>query len=429
MLRRCLVCLALLHLPASAHAADADGYVTYLDMLTIGPGDTLWTRFGHTALMVVKQVPGTKRYKSLVYNFGAADFNAKGFLWRFFRGTSTFRIATTGSFNQTVNMYARMNRAVYYQRFNLPEAKVKQIAALLRRTANSHYRYHHLRAGCATKVRDLLNQVLAGAVEKQLGTAPDPHRPRHYGRQAFAGHLLAEVCNDLFMGRLHDSPQTKYFAMYHPRLLATYLHEVKVPDPKGGKKRVPLLTPLNRLVERKGPAPTAGEGRTLIHLAYVWIVIVLGLGALAWFGQPRRPRRSAAWLMVWAIPTGVASVLMLFGALFSTVPEGRVNELMLAFPITDLALVGVAIRWWRGRAVAGRLLRGYALVRLGIVALALVGHAAGILYQEPRVLVVLALICTGLLVLITRRFPLTAPTEKTAEVTAEAQVSCRTSPS
>jgi hypothetical protein len=419
-------------LPLDARAADTEGYVTHLDMLTIGPGDTLWTRFGHTALMVVQQVPGTKRYKSLVYNFGAADFNARGFLWRFFRGTAIFRIATTGSFNQTVNMYARMNRAVYYQRFNLPETKVKQIAALLRRSASpghSQYRYHHLRAGCATKVRDLLNEALGGAVEKQLGRAPDPHRPRHYGREAFAGNVLAEICNDLFMGRLHDRPQTKYFAMYHPRLLATYLKEVKVPDPKGGKGRVPLLTPLNLLVERRGPPPTAGEGRTLIHLGYVWIALVLGLGILAWLGQARRPRRSAAWLMVWTIPSGAASVLMLFGALFSTVPEGRVNELMLSFPITDLALIGVAIRWWRGRPLAGRLLRGYALARLGIVALALVGHATGILYQEPRVLVVLALVCAGLLVLITRRFPLTVPTEKSEATAAEAQVSCRTSPS
>jgi hypothetical protein len=106
---------------------------------------------------------------------------------------------------------------------------------------------------------------------------------------------------------------------------------------------------------------------------------------------------------------GLASGCMVFGALVSTVTEGRINELLIAFPTTDLLLLGVAIRWLRGRAVAGKLLRGYAIVRLALVLLALAGHAAGLLHQEPRVLVVMALVCTALLLVITRRFPSSRP--------------------
>jgi hypothetical protein len=74
--------------------------------------------------------------------------------------------------------------------------------------------------------------------------------------------------------------------------------------------------------------------------------------------------------------------------------------------LTDLLLIGVALRWLRGRGEAGRLLRGYAMARLALVLLVLVGHATGILIQQPRVMVALALCCTGLLVVVTRRFPL-----------------------
>jgi hypothetical protein len=38
-----------------------------------------------------------------------------------------------------------------------------------------------------------------------------------------------------------------------------------------------------------------------------------------------------------------------------------------------------------------------------LVGLALVGHVAGILYQEPRVMLVLAAVSSALLLLITRR--------------------------
>lgn len=136
-------------------------------------------------------------------------------------------------------------------------------------------------------------------------------------------------------------------------------------------------------------------------------MLVVGLGLFALRGQRERPGRSGAWLLLWSVPLGLCALAMAFGAVFSTVTEGRLNELMLSFPVTDLLLIGVAVRWLRGRAEAGRLLRGYAVARLALVLLVILGHATGVLIQEPRVMVALALCCTGLLVAITRRFPLT----------------------
>jgi hypothetical protein len=153
----------------------------------------------------------------------------------------------------------------------------------------------------------------------------------------------------------------------------------------------------------------------LIHLGYLWIVLVLGLGVYAIVGQPQRPRRAGVWLLVWALPMALASLAMVFGAVASTVIEGRINELLLSYPPTDIALVAVGWRWYRGRAFAGTLLRGYAWVRVGMVVLALLGHASGLLYQEPRVLVVLALVATSLLVVITRRFPSPEEAESSQE--------------
>jgi Domain of unknown function (DUF4105) len=435
MLRSCLVLFSLIFGASVALAAPGDGpapapasapasapattsatsndWVTTVDLLTMGPGDHLYMRFGHTALMVMQRRPGTKTWTSKVYNYGDADFGASGFSWRFFRGTVKFFISEMGHINKVVTLYAHMNRTSTQQRLALTKTQARELAHALERAArpeNREYRYHHLEAGCASKVRDLLDQVLGGVIRKKLDQQTDLNTIRHYARRGYAGHIGAEIANDMWMGRMHDAPQTKYYAMYLPRLLSRYLQEVKVPDPTGSGKLVPLVGAPHVLFKRLGPPPTHGPGRTLIHLSYLLIVLLLGLGIWAWRGAPEHPRRAGAWLLIWALPMGLASACMVFGALVSTVIEGRINELLIVYPPTDLALIAVGLRWVRGRGTAGGLLRSYALIKVGLVVLALIGHAAGILYQEPRVMLVLALVSSVLLVLITRR--LTAPGRK-----------------
>ena len=413
-----IVCLLALSLPA--HAGEPKGYsaqepfvppagwITELHLITIGPSEHAFTRFGHTALMAIASNKGTKEYISKVYNYGDANFKALDFEWRFFRGTAQFYISVLGTMNQTVTRYARENRDITHQLLNLSDKQIRQLITVLEhdlKPENREYTYHHLTDGCATKVRDQLDTLLGGALSKELKPQEDPLSPRYYGRQVFAGHLLMEVFSDLFMGRYHDKTWSKYEAACVPHVLSTYIQDVKIPDPAGTSKLVPLAVAPKHLYRRRGPPPTAGEGRTLIHLSYVWLALILGLGIFALLGQPHRPKRAGAWLMVWSLPMGIAAVCMLIGATVSTVIEGRVNELMLVFPPTDVLLIGVAWRWLRGRGVAGKLLRNYALVRLALVALNLALHAAGVFKQEPVVLVVMGAVAAVLLVVITRRFP------------------------
>jgi hypothetical protein len=402
------LCWAILLSLAPLPARAAEPWSTTVDLLTIGPGDHLFNRFGHTALLVMRTRPGTKQYESVVYNYGDANFNDPRFAYDFLRGRVSFFLSNLGSLNQTVTLYANMDRTIEHQRLNLSPAQVQRLVAILEERSQvdrREYPYHHLRASCATKVRDVLDEVLGGAIRRQLEPQRDPRTVRTYARRGYAGHLGGEVFNDLFMGRLHDQPRSKLFQMYLPELLRDYLRQVNVPDPQGGGKLVPLVGAPRPIYTRRAPSPLAGEGRTLIHLCYVMIFLLVAVGIHAWRGGAAHVRRSGAWLLLWSLPFGLAALLMVIGATCSTVAEGRINELMLVFPLTDLALWGVAWRWLRGRANAGRLLRGYAWVRLGLAVLSLVGHAVGWLYQEPRILVVLALVAAVGLVLLTRRLP------------------------
>ena len=467
MFRYSVIALALFTFPLHAFAdkpklPPCGPWVTTVELITIGPGEHLFSRMGHSALLVFKFRKGSKRclkraaklvaeakadptraqelsqraaalqkagkeYKATVYNYGDADFDADDFEWQFLRGTVKFFLSKTESLPGFIELYGRSNRSMTHRRLNLSEAQVKKVAAALEENVKPQHRaypYHHMEAGCATKIRDLLDRELGGIIREQFAGKPHPLTARGYGRKHLAGHPGAEIFSDLFMGRLHDRPFDKYYAMFHPDALEEYLQQIKVPDPAGSGVKVPLLDPKvsTFLTRRCGPAagegvvardpgpapdcsPMRGEGRSLIHLAYLLMAVLLGVGVWAFLGQPRKPMRAGVWLLIWSIPMGVSALAMVVGALASTVIEGRVNELMLAFPVTDLALMVVGFRWYLGRGYAGKLLRGYALVRLAMVGLALVLHALGVFYQEPRVMVFVALVCTAGLVVLTQRFP------------------------
>lgn len=390
----------------AAQGAD-DAWVTAIDLLTIGPGAHLWTSFGHTAVTVVRFNRVTKEHQTKVYNWGDADFGGWDFIWSFFRGKALFRLTEMGSLENVVNTYAPLGRTMVQQRFALTPEQVQVVVEGLEtfsEPSKRHYVYHHMNATCATKLRDYLDQkVVNGAITQTLGDALDPHTPRYYGRKYFAGFFFAEIFNDLFLGREHDKPWTKYASMTMPESLSAYLQEVMVPDPKGSGELVPLLGKPVPIVRDVPQPPYRGEGRSVIHLSYLLLAIVVGMGLYVLRRRDINAGDAGLWLLVWSVPAVLVSFSMIFGAVMSTVVEGRINELMLVLPPTDVALLWVGYRWARGHRLLPRWLRPYAWVRLGMVVLSLLGHASGVLIQEPRVVVVLTLLATALLVAIVHR--------------------------
>ncbi|MCA9764242.1 MAG: hypothetical protein KC544_14065, partial [Gemmatimonadetes bacterium] len=82
---RGLALAALLLLPvAPVVAQDAAPPVDRFQILlmTMGPGEAVWTRFGHNAIVIIDTIAGENR----VYNYGTFDFAAPGFVQRFVQG-------------------------------------------------------------------------------------------------------------------------------------------------------------------------------------------------------------------------------------------------------------------------------------------------------------------------------------------------------
>lgn len=160
-LRRCLAVLALLLCVGAAQAAER------VALLTMGPGDEYWARFGHNALMVFDD-SGT----ATNYNFGFFDFEQPNFFTRFLRGHMTYQLVALPA-ERDLDYYRRSGRSVRVQWLNLSADEREALAADLARQAqpeHAEYRYDYFKANCSTKVRDALDKVLGGIIRNQIGS-------------------------------------------------------------------------------------------------------------------------------------------------------------------------------------------------------------------------------------------------------------------
>ena len=86
MIHRSLALLSLLLLialvPVHAGVARAPGANLEVSLVTYGPGDTYWERFGHVAIELRDSVDG----EAVSFNYGVFDFDESGFLLNFARG-------------------------------------------------------------------------------------------------------------------------------------------------------------------------------------------------------------------------------------------------------------------------------------------------------------------------------------------------------
>lgn len=399
MLLAWMIGLDVLLVPQGARARERgdarEGESTYaIDLVTVGPGDALLTRGGHAALAVVDRWPDG-REPTTVYNFGDTDFTDPWLGLRFVFGRPRFFLSISGDLYQTAEYYGLLqNRTVYRQRLALSDAQAKEIAERLAvgaRPENREYDYHYLERTCTTEIRDLLDDVLGGRIEAQLGAQPDPWTVRDYQQLTFDGDIALALLADVVFGRRHDEPIDRHFALMWPARMREYLQQVQVPDPAGSRATVPLAGEPELLAKRGGPPATVSPNRItwyFVPLATLGLLV----GALRLRRRGRLPSRAAGlWLLVWSLPFGLLGLVLLVASLASSVPELRHNELVWSLPFTDLLLLAPAVAWLRGRTRVPWWLPRYATVRLLVVGAAVLARAAGSFIQQPWILPVASL--------------------------------------
>lgn len=145
---------------------------TQISILTCGPGNELYSIYGHTAIRVVNRREGIDE----VYNYGTFDFETPFFAWKFARGKLPYYVIRQ-TFDQFMYEYEVTQRSVTEQVMNLSPKDVKDIQDFLLnniRPENKYYRYDFLFDNCSTRIRDIFERILGNRYQAgtALGTEP-----------------------------------------------------------------------------------------------------------------------------------------------------------------------------------------------------------------------------------------------------------------
>jgi hypothetical protein len=219
-----------------------------ISLVTFGPGDIYWERFGHDAILV--------RYgdgSAVTFNYGMFDFEQKNFMLNFARGYMNYRMAAN-HLRGDLYFYNREGRWAQEQKLNLTPQQRATLAEFLEWNAqpeNMNYRYDYFLSNCATKVRDALDMTLGGALKKQLEAVPTPYSYRYDAVRLISPDFLAGAGMDLALGPTAEHPLNLWQESFVPMVLMQALRQVKVSDAAGHEQ--PLVSGEEQLLQARIP--------------------------------------------------------------------------------------------------------------------------------------------------------------------------------
>ncbi len=134
-----------------------------ISILTIGPGAELYDKFGHSAFRIKDTLSGV----DVVFNYGVYDFDTPNFYTKFAQGKLLYQVGVS-YYQPFYESYVAQNRWVKEQTLNLTKEEQQGISDFLWKNAlpeNKKYKYDFFYDNCATKIRDVMVDVLGNNLE------------------------------------------------------------------------------------------------------------------------------------------------------------------------------------------------------------------------------------------------------------------------
>lgn len=140
----------------SAHSIELSDRLK-VSVLTVSPGNELYSIFGHSAIRVKDVLKGY----DLVFNYGTFDFQTSNFYLKFILGKLDYMLSVE-PFDDFMAANIEEQRTVIEQTLNFNKFQSLLLAQLLinnYRPENRYYRYKFFTDNCSTRIRDILTSA------------------------------------------------------------------------------------------------------------------------------------------------------------------------------------------------------------------------------------------------------------------------------
>ena len=178
-----------------------------ISVVTCGPGNELYSTFGHSAFRVYDSNLGLDK----IYNYGTFDFNAPNFYLNFAKGKLTYQLSTS-TFSRFLREYQYGNRWVKTQELALNINEVQAVFNFLENNAkpeNKSYQYDFFYDNCSTKIEDVIKTVLKDKVHFNNTHITTNKTHRDLIADYTSNHPWSKFGIDLALGSVIDKKATK----------------------------------------------------------------------------------------------------------------------------------------------------------------------------------------------------------------------------
>lgn len=186
-----------------------------ISLVTVAPGEELYSSFGHSALWVYDPVNGIDN----VYNYGTFEFN-DDFYGKFIRGKLDYMLSVASIDYLMAGAYEE-RRSVTEQILNLSPSQEEKLYQLLENNAlpeNKYYRYDFFFDNCSSRLRDMVVKTLGDNLKFDLSKDK-----RMSFRDLIDDYLTDKEIQDLGMDIGLGQPADKLAKPYEYMFLPDYL--------------------------------------------------------------------------------------------------------------------------------------------------------------------------------------------------------------
>lgn len=266
--------------PNRHRAPDSLSPSAEIYLMTIAPGEELYSTFAHSAIWVSDRRQRFER----VYNYGVFDFNNVSpatFYTNFTLGKMRYRLDTE-SWDYFQRVYHYFERSYTAQRFQLTHQQKNQVFRFLEHNylpENRTYWYDFLWDNCATRIRDLLQHEFEAELVWDQPHEPTDQTYRDLLHEYLTESPWAEFGIDLALGAVVDQPSTPWTQTFLPDYLAQVLAQAQIKDHTGMHPLVDVSQPMYLGKDAHPPA-------SWITYPITWLgvlaLVVLGVALLRW---------------------------------------------------------------------------------------------------------------------------------------------------
>ncbi len=299
-----------------------------VSIITVGPGTNLNDSFGHNGFRIRDE----SRNIDIIYDYGRYNFNTPNFYLKFAQGKLLYEIGSN-NFDPFFNYYKRQNRWIKEQVLSLNYSEKQALFNYLQtnvKPENKKYKYDFFYDNCATKMRDVLIEVLGDKLEYKENHITENYTFRELIQKNVKANSWGSLGMDVAIGAVVDRKAKPIEYQFLPEYVLKGANNAVVIR---NNEEVSLVKKYNFLFEAEKQEP---KTNFLLSPFFVFSCLGICLIFITYKDFKNKTRSRITDFLIFLI-TGIVGVLLLL-LWVATDHTSTVNNynLLWAFPFSIL---------------------------------------------------------------------------------------------